>query len=217
MTTLVPPRFSFRFAVPCQFREPLWNAQGPGLEEAHRLPDLASLDSGRGQLDLRAAWSEAGLAVAVRVEGKRQAPWCRDARPEDSDSVRIWVDTRDTKNIHRAGRFCHQFVFMPSGSGRGLDEPVAEPLLIHRAREHPKPVRPGVLQVRREKRVDGYVIEALIPAAALTGFDPAENPRLGFMCAILDRELGEQAWCCPPQFPYREDPSLWGTLELVRP
>ncbi|MEX0712110.1 MAG: hypothetical protein WD278_07150 [Pirellulales bacterium] len=105
---------------------------------------------------------------------------------------------------------------MPAGAGRGLDEPCAEQLLINRARENAKPVRPGQLAVRREKRVDGYLLEAHVPAAALTGFDPSENPRLGFTYAIFDRELGEQTFLLDNQFPYQEDPSVWATLDLVR-
>jgi len=211
---LVPPRFLFQFSVPCFQRKPIWSANGAQLDERFRLPDLAQLESVPQGADVRAAWAPEGMAFAVRVTGKRQPPWCRESRPDDSDGLRVWIDTRDTHNIHRATRFCHQFIFMPAGTGRGLDEPVAEQLLINRARENAKPIRPGLLQVRREKRVDGYVLEAFVPAAAMTGYDPQENPRLGFTYAVVDRELGEQTWSCASSLPFREDPSLWGTLEL---
>lgn len=212
---MLPARFLFRVSVPCLRRDPLWTATGAGLGDEHRLPNLAALEGERPYAEVRAAWSDEGLALTVLVQGKRQPPWCRESRPDDSDGLRVWIDTRDTHNIHRASRFCHAFIFMPAGTGRGLDEPVAEQLLINRARENAKPVRPGVLQARREKRSDGYCLEALVPAAALTGFDPAEHPKLGFTYAIVDRELGEQTFNCPLDFPYREDPSLWATLELV--
>ena len=29
----------------------------------------------------------------------------------------VWIDTRNTQNIHRAGRFCHRFAFLPVGAG----------------------------------------------------------------------------------------------------
>lgn len=213
---LLPPSFLFRFSAPCRYKSPLWTDEGAGLDESYRLLSLAELDGRATFAEFRTAWSEQGLAFAVRVSGKHQAPWCRESRPDDSDGVRIWIDTRDTHNIHRASRFCHQFVFLPAGAGRSLDEPVGEQMLINRAKENAKPVRPGVLLARREKRHDGYSLEGYIPAAALTGFDPAEHPRLGFTYAIVDRELGEQAFGSG-EFPYREDPSLWSTLELVRP
>jgi hypothetical protein len=214
--SLLPARFLFRFSVPCQYRDPLWTAEGAALDESYRLVNLAELEQRSAWADVRAAWSEAGLALAVRVEGKRQAPWCRAGRPEDSDGLQVWIDTRDVHNVHRAGRFCHRFIFLPGGAGRRLDEPAAQWLPIHRAREHPRPVQPQQLQVRSEKRIHGYVLTAFIAAEALTGFDPQEHPRLGFTYAVIDRELGEQTLGVGGPLPYQEDPSLWATLELTR-
>lgn len=96
-----------------------------------------------------------------------------------------------------------------------LDEPFADQLLINRARENAKPIRPEDLEVRREKRIDGYLLECHIPAKALTGFNPVDHPRLGFTYAVVDRELGWQTLSLGGEFRFQEDPSLWGTLELV--
>lgn len=213
---LLPARFLFRFSVPCRYRDPLWTPAGAGLDETYRLMSFAELEEQATPADVRGAWSEAGLAFAVRVEGKRQAPWCRDSRSEDSDGLQVFIDTRDVHNVHRAGRFCHRFIFLPGGGGRRFDQPVAEWLPIHRAREHPRAVKPGQLQVRSEKRIDGYLLEAFIAAEALTGFDPQDHPRLGFNYAVLDRELGQQTLSAGSPMPYQEDPSLWATLELAR-
>jgi hypothetical protein len=38
---------------------------------------------------------------------------------------------------------------------------------------------------------------------------------LGFSYAVMDRELGWQTFTVASEFPFDEDPSLWGTLELV--
>ncbi len=92
---------------------------------------------------------------------------------------------------------------------------MASQWLINRAKENARNVRPELLQAHREKRVDGYVLSAFIPAAALAGFDPSEHTRLGFTYALVDRELGTQTFSCSREFPFQEDPSLWGTLELV--
>lgn len=216
-TPLLPPRFLFRFSFTCPYRKPLWKEAGLALPDECRLPKLAELESSRNYAEVRCAWSEEGVAFSCRVEGKKQLPWCRDSRPDESDGLRVWIDTRDTHNIHRASRFCHQFIFMPSGSGRNLDEPYGEQLFISRARENPKPVRSNLLKVRRDKRPDGYVIDCLVTPQALTGWDPVENPKLGFTYAVIDREIGTQTFSCGPEFPYHEDPSLWATLELARP
>ncbi len=213
---LLPERFLFRFAVPCRYREVLWDDSGIGLDESHRLLGLGELEGRPAPADVRAAWNETGLAFSARVAGKKQKPWCRASRPEDSDGLQLWIDTRDVHNIHRATRFCHWFVFLPHGGGRGAGLPLGEMLPINRARDAPNPVSARHLKVRGEKRVDGYLMEVFIPADALTGFDPAEHPRLGFTYAVLDRELGEQTFGAGSPMPYQEDPSLWATLELVR-
>ncbi len=213
---LLPKRFLFRFALPCRYRDPLWTAEGAGLDEAYRLVPLAELDGAPAIADVRVAWSEAGLACTVIVGGKRQAPWCREGRAEDSDGLQLWIDTRDVHNIHRAGRFCHSFLFLPSGGGSRLDRPVAQWVQINRARENPRPVRPDELGVRSRRLRGGYQLDAFVPAACLTGFDPHEHPRLGFTCAVYDRELGRQTFSVDDSMPYQEDPSLWATLDLVR-
>ena len=234
---LLPTRFLFHFSAPCRYRDPLWTEEGADLDEQYRLIGLAELEERPAPAEVRAAWSEAGLAFTVRVEGKRQPPWCRAARPEDSDGLQIWIDTRDVHNVHRAGHFCHRFLFLPlekgvrtifpgregsrgAFSGRNSSDPflpaAAEWLPINRAREQPNPIRPGLLQARCQQRSDGYILDALIPAEALTGFDPGEHPRLGFTYAVMDRELGEQTFGVGSPMPYQEDPSLWATLELQR-
>lgn len=214
--SLIPARAAFRFSVPCL--EATAGTLGKDLElpERFQLPFLGELEGRKPFADVRAAWNEEGLVFSVRVFGKRAAPWCRDSRIDDSDGLQIWIDTRDTHNIHRASRFCHRFVFLPSGAGRKLEDAVAEQMLINRARENAKPAKSAQLKAQAEKRVDGYVLRALIAAGALTGFDPVDNPRLGFTYLLADRELGEQTFTVGGEFPYREDPSLWGTLELVK-
>ena len=214
--SLLPTRFLFRFAASCLYRAGL-GAQAPSeLGPEHRLPSLEELEGQRSFADVRAAWSEAGLAFSVRVEGKRHPNWCREGKLEDSDALQVWIDTRDTHNIHRASRFCHRFIFLPAGGGRNHEEPVADQLLVDRARENANPVRPGQLRVACEKRLGGYVLSAFIPAAALTGLNPADHPRLGFTYFVFDRELGQQYFSLGSEFPFASDPSLWGTLELVR-
>jgi hypothetical protein len=214
--TLLAPTFLFRFSVPCRRHDPIWPAKRVDeLDERHVLPSFGEVEGRPLFADLRAAWSEGGLLFALRVSGKKQSVWCRSSRIEDSDGLHVWVDTRDTHNIHRATRFCHRFAFLPSGGGPRSEEPVARLLSINRARENPKPVSDTALAVRVRKRVDGYLLQAHIPAAALTGYDPSEHARLGFTYAVTDRELGWQTFTVGAEFPFGEDPSLWGTLELV--
>ena len=212
---LLSPAFLFRFAAPCRFRKALGSARGVALGEQFVLPCFGELEGKQLMADVRAAWNEEGVAFEVVVRGKKQPPWCRKTRIEDSDGLQVWMDTRDAHNIHRASRFCHRFAFLPSGSGQGMREPVATDVPINRAKERPKPVEAGVLQIKSKLHRDGYTLQAFVPARAITGYDPQEHPKLGFSYAIVDRELGWQTFSVGPEFPFQEDPSLWGTLELV--
>ncbi|MCI0357253.1 MAG: hypothetical protein L0211_02050 [Planctomycetaceae bacterium] len=210
------PTMLFRFAAPCFYAPELWTAGGTKLGDKHRLPCFAELEGKQPFADVRMAWSERGLALTVQVRGKEQPPWCRDSKIEDSDGVQIWIDTRNTQNIHRAGRFCHRFAFLPAGAGRRLDEPVAVLLAINRAKESPREIEPRQLRVNCERKSDGYFMAMHIPAETLTGFHPADHAALGFSYAVIDRELGWQTFSVGQELPFAEDPSLWGTLDLVR-
>jgi hypothetical protein len=213
---LLAARFLFRFAVECRHQELVWTDQGLNLPEECRLPTLAELEGQPVLGDVRAAWSDAGMGFVVTVTGKRHPSWCRENKLEDSDGLQVWIDTRDTHNIHRATRFCHRFVFLPSGGGRQYEQPVVDQLLIDRARENANPVRPEKLRIASVKLPTGYRLSAFLPAAALTGFNPVDNPKLGFTYWLFDRERGEQTFSVGAEFPFQNDPSLWGTLELVR-
>jgi hypothetical protein len=217
---LVAPRFLFRFTVPVMHREPIWKTGGIELEESYRLLNLAQLDRDtvdreNSIADVRMAWSAEGLAFNVLVDGKKQPTWCREGRLEDSDGLQVWIDTRATLNIHRASRYCHRYAFLPAGGGRRQDEPLADQLLINRARENARPIRPRELQVASRLAKSGYWLAAFVPAVALGGYDPHQYHQLGFTYAIYDRERGLQTFATGPTFPYDEDPTCWSTLELV--
>ena len=68
-----PNASSFRFSAPCLYRDPLWKASGAGLDEKHRLVNLAELDDRPAMAEVSAAWSEAGLVFAVSVERQEAA------------------------------------------------------------------------------------------------------------------------------------------------
>lgn len=214
--SLLSPAFLFRFALPCWQRQPVWGKELAPLPERYAIRSFSEWEGRPPFADFRLAWSEEGLAFSLKVTGKKQPPWCRDSKIDDSDGLQLWFDTRNTQNIHRAGRYCHRFAFLPSGTGPRQDQPLAALLAINRARESPREIDRKALQVRSLVQHDGYLLLGYIPANTLTGFNPADHPALGFTYCVADRELGLQTFTVGTEFPFDEDPSVWGTLELAK-
>lgn len=211
---LIDPTIVFRFEVTLRKQSIKWTDKGLKLPESCRIPSFGALADRPVFADVRIAWDKSGLAFHLLVNGKRQLPWCRDTRPEDSDGFHLWIDTRCSPGIHRATQYCHRFMWMPSGGGANREKPVASHVPINRARSEPKPVPASQLKVAAAPRHDGYELFGMVPAAALTGFDPDGQPRIGIYYAAIDRELGWQTFSLGPEFPVMEDPSLWGEAIL---
>ncbi|TWU02728.1 DOMON domain-containing protein [Stieleria varia] len=211
---LIDPTFLFRFEVTLR-RAPLdWTVKGLKLPETCRLPSFGALAQRPVFADVRLAWNAEGIGIHVLVNGKRQLPWCRETRLDESDGFHIWIDTRCSPNIHRATQYCHRFLWMPAGGGPQREKPVASLIGINRARGNPKPVAASDLPIKAFPRHDGYEICGIIPKSAMTGFEPDDQPRIGLYYAVVDRELGWQTLTLGPEYPVAEDPSLWGEAVL---
>ena len=213
--TLVDSAFLFRFGFDLQRFDGKWSDIGVKLSEAHRVPMFGGLDDGPQFADVRMAFADDGLFLTTRVSGRKTAVWCRDSRPEDSDSVQLWVDTRASPNIHRATRYCHWFSVMPAGAGSRRDQAAAIHLPINRARAEPNRVDVRKIRVAGLIRPDGYDLSAFYPASQLTGYDPANHRNLHVYLAVVDQELGTQTLSVDAKFPYAEDPSLWAEVRLT--
>jgi hypothetical protein len=140
----------------------------------------------------------------------------RPLLPESSDSLHLWIDTRDTRDVHRATRYCHRYIaLLEPGIGKSLSVGVGLRKIHRAASDPPTSVRPSSVLSRAERNADGYRLELFLPAAALHGFEPETNRRLGFHAMAVDPERGEHHTTIGRDFPVADDPSLWATLELV--
>ncbi|MEM6468912.1 MAG: hypothetical protein AAF802_05035 [Planctomycetota bacterium] len=212
----IDPTFLFRFEVDIRYQKLTWGSKGMVLPEACRMPCFGELGGRKTFADVRLAWSEQGLGLHVKVSGKRQLPWCRETRLDESDGFHLWIDTRCSPNIHRATQYCHRFLFMPAGGGLRRERPLAALIEVDRARSHPKPVRPEQLPIKALPRHDGYELSGLIPAECLTGFAPEDQDRVSLFWSVIDREFGWQTLSLGPEYPINEDPSLWAEANLAR-
>jgi hypothetical protein len=216
---LIPNRFLFRVCYPCCYVAELPREGSDDLLDLPvecRVESFADMDDRRSFADVRVAWNEGGVGFQVEVRGKEQPAAGEVSRPRSSDGVTIWIDTRDARTSHRASRYCHQFHFLAAGGGPDKDEPAFVQSKIHRALQDAPLVTAQTVPFQFVPRTGGYRLEAFLPATALYGFDPEQNPRLGIHLAIHDRELGEQSLSVGSDFPWAEDPSLWSVLELVK-
>lgn len=214
--SLLPHRFLFRYALPVRYESKLpKSGKTPlGLSADFALPEFAALDKTEPFGQLRLAWNEKGLGISVEVQGKKNPPVGSLDTPEISDGLRIFIDTRNTQNIHRASRYCQQFCLLPTGGGTKKTDPCGIQLPILRAREEAPRADVAAMRLAASISKTGYLLEAWLPAGVLHGYDPEAQPRLGFYYALRDAELGEQFLSVGPEFPFAVDPSLWSTLEL---
>ena len=215
MERVLPTSFLFRYALPVARCSQPGNAAADTLPVEYRLAEVSGLDNASSFAELRIGWHESGLGVSVNVTGKQQPLRCDRRNPAESDGLQLWIDTRNTQNIHRASRFCHHFCLLPTAAGRKKDRPIAVPLAIARAREDAPLADPAAIPINATVSQNGYALDAWLPADVLNGYDPESAPRLGFFYCVRDAELGNQTLALGPEFPYAHDPSLWATLELT--
>ncbi|MDR1291668.1 MAG: hypothetical protein LBK06_10755 [Planctomycetaceae bacterium] len=214
-------RFLYSFTIPCGYVE-----FGGELDESYKLPDLSSIELAADAVssaglrsgffpDFRIGWNERGIAMAVKVSGKKQSLCCKSNSPHESDGIQICIDTRDVKDVHRATRFCHRLIFLPLINDGSRPEPCAFWLPINRAKAHPNPIDLKKIKLTNKILTNGYELKIFIPQDILTGFDPTEHSAMGFHFVVMDRELGNGYFIVEPPFPFDQDPSLWGTLTLT--
>jgi len=107
----VPKNLLFRYRIACrQFVSK--SKKKFELGEEHILPSFGSFEGQFQFAQVKVGWSEDGLFIQAEITKKEQSLWCRESQLLDSDGVQIWIDTRDTHNVHRASKFCHWFVLM---------------------------------------------------------------------------------------------------------
>jgi hypothetical protein len=162
------------------------------------------------------AWNAEGLGIAVEVSGKSQPIQTDPYAIGGRDEVELWIDTRDTRDVHRATKFCHHFLthFRGAKPGSSLEVDV-EQRRLHRALADAPTARSELVRTWAEPTRHGYRLEVFFPAVTLHGFDPDTNRRLGLYYRVGDPEQGDQFLSVGREFPVGEDPSLWATLELL--
>jgi hypothetical protein len=183
------------------------------LPAAAQLLDLSALEGKVSWASVRIGWNARGLGIAVRADGVGDAHYTVE-RPDGFATAQFWIDTRDTRNVSRATRFCHRFVANLKVISKQNVEAEVSQKPIARAIADPPMCRSSDLLSRVEVERGTWTLELFIPAKALSGFDPETTRRLGFAYQISDHVREDQFLGVGREFPVGENPSLWSVLEL---
>lgn len=110
---LLPQAFWFRFAFPCTRVDGIPRANPSDgllrLPASCALPDLQPLENSPRWAEVRVGWNTQGLGITVSSDGVSPQQLA-ERRPEGFAVAEFWIDTRDTRNVSRATRFCHRFI-----------------------------------------------------------------------------------------------------------
>jgi hypothetical protein len=181
------------------------------------LPQTALLDGKKPWAEVKVGWNPQGLAVEIDAEGRLDTLG-HDERPEGGFGVQLWVDTRDTRNVSRATRFCHRFdARILKGTTQDTVRVSIQQKPIARAVADAPMGKSQSIESRIEKMKTRWRLEVFLPAETLHGFDPETNRRLGFAYQVMDPDRGGEFLGVGREFPVGENPSLWSTLELREP
>ncbi len=215
-TPLIDPSLLVRLRLKAHQLDRSFSDRPEALPDEAILPCLSSELAGDSKFaQVRVAVGQDALYFQADVQGKKQLPWCRESRLEDSDGLHVWIDTRNSREVHRATKFCHRFGFSPMGRGPKADLPFVGWAPINRARESPPPPPDDRLSIRARISEGRYRLVAALHFDALTGLDLQDFPVVGFYFAVADRELGWQSVALQPDLPVMDNPSLWAQLTLA--
>lgn len=181
----------------------LWNA-APAHAIAHILNGEVKSDADLSG-SWKALWDAQNLYVLVDVTDdavsfNEKQPWY------SQDGIEIYVDADDSKKKSYDYVNDYQLAFLSNGS------------LNFGQNSARKDIVPNSKVV---KTAAGYRLEAALPWATILGHAPSVHDLIGFDVHIADNEDGEhwegkKSWFTKTNSSWL-DPSLFGTVELIRP
>ncbi len=206
---LIPSRISIRRAGDLKIDADLGD-----WDQSMRIPSwVLGSTIGKANAELYMAWSEKGLYVAANVaDSKINTPDPRSFW--GGDCLELFIDTRNKKTARQYEVGDHQFWFVPQ-----VDDKRVYVGQWKRGSElaETRYDIPGFLTAAA-RTDDGYVMEFLIPASELKGFEARSGAKLGLSLnlsvkgkEVLEREV---FWRLPKR-ETTEHPESWGSVTLT--
>lgn len=205
---LIPSAYSLHRAVDITL-----DGQISEWSEQTRLPTwMLGSTMGEPNARIHLAWAPEGIYGAFEVHDSRVL--ATDPRSFwYGDVLELWIDTADDKQSHSFTTGDHQFWLVPQveqdrvyvGQWKRGDTIDATRYDL-----------PGIQSAARRIE-DGYVMEFLLPAAELKGYDPAPGERLGLNVnlTVKGERYDREVYWSRSKASDIADPAGWGSVELV--
>ncbi len=210
------PLHFFQFQLSCQ-RLPAGKKSPilPQLSDSERkrflLPHLASVSGEEEFAEIWLGWQPEGWECLARVT----VPYQRVSYPNISkgDSLELFIDTRDLKNVGTVTRFCHHFFFLPEAvEGEQKGE-----ITHFRGEERHDLCEAGSLFLQAKQTKQGYELAIRIPTECLHGFDPDQCERVGFTYRLNRASGNPQHFnVSGEEYSFEQQPALWSSLKLEK-
>ena len=201
------------------------NGELSDWSEAYRVPGVRRTQTiGIDRMDVRSpnlymGWRDEGLYVAFEVFDSYIDTQPATGRWWTRDNIELWFDTRTpAADQELYDPYCHQFFFVPEVNpedGRlGTVGQWHRPGDAIKENAIPQPL------VRQSTRLmpGKYVVEMFIPAAALHGWDPVNQPEMAFNFHVRNFQgSSDYFWSAPKELTTQMRPDTWGKLTLAGP
>lgn len=171
------------------------------FEKRHFLPKLSELMGGEDFAEVAAAWNELGLHFLVQV----------DASMHESNSVEIFVDTKNLKTAKTTHRFQHRFMFYPERH-EGIQ---AKEATLFRTEDRHVLAHPDDFEVKVRPTSKGYEMAIFIPEKCLTGNLPEKGGLMGFTYRINREKGASQLFGFSEGAKFDIYPYMWPAIKLI--
>lgn len=177
-------------------------------KKKYLIPDFSEYLSLKNPLHLYAAFDDNGLCFRFLFDFPFTGCNLSDFRK--GDSVELFIDTRDNKEVQSITKFCHHFIFFP-------DIQAGKEITRFRLEDRHDFCDEKALEIKSSFSKNSFAIDLFIPSYCLSGYDPDQYSKVGF-CYRVNRMGKDPLFfnVLPEEYSLEQNPSLWGSLILEK-
>jgi len=172
------------------------------FEKRHFLPKLCELMGEEFFADVAAGWSETGLHLLIQAE----------CSMHESNSVELFIDTKNLKTAKTTHRFQHHFLFYPERH-EGIQ---AKEITSFRTEDRHPLAHSDELEIKTKVTAKGYEMTLFIPEKCLVGNLPEMGGAMGFTYRINRDKYSSQHFGLSDNSKFEIYPYMWPSVKLVK-